>query len=641
MRSVFRAFLPTAALLASIAEAAHYTVTVGKGGLKFDPENLVAAPGDTVEYQFFAKKHSVVQSSFAEPCKPLAAGGFFSGFTPTDSPDTAARTTFTITVNDTKPIWAYCSQTTGDHCQNGMVHSINAPTSGTNTLDAFRNLAKAAAKPSTSPPDLLPVGGLRKLRVDVGLGGNLTFTPSNITELARTVVEFSFNPKNHSVVQSNFANPCQPLDQGFSSGFIPTAVSPSGALFDIVIKDNTTPIWFYCAQTNNNHCQKGMVGSINAPATGNTLQAFIDKATTAPPSTIPPQAPIGGTMTINGTVITSFNGAVFNPSANTPPPPADGNATVPSPGTPLPPQVPGMAGGGQPANYNWGNNMTDLATEFLQLLQFLDDILLEVLFLGHANLATGGAWAGVYPKSIVDTIGAMSAQALVHRSAATDCLQHFQKPLHGSCSYKLQDASVTTNVDGFLHAALTLLLLEIGLLTDISALIAAGDPWLVPILVTEVGAKSRMTAVVNMMQNHIAAAAPREVMIPAPLAWSYATTHYVRDCQGPAVAGMPDKTWPTLEVTATQAAAAGGGRTTGITVQFDGAGSAGSKYLAWVGPWGGLQFTDLAADGTASVPTELFGHVWIVVVSKKDGVKLQDLPGVTVAGPEILWVSGL
>ena len=30
-------------------------VTVGKGGLIFDPENVVAAHGDTVEYKFFAK----------------------------------------------------------------------------------------------------------------------------------------------------------------------------------------------------------------------------------------------------------------------------------------------------------------------------------------------------------------------------------------------------------------------------------------------------------------------------------------------------------------------------------------------------------------------------------------------------------
>jgi len=141
--------------------------------------------------------------------------------------------------------------------------TVFSPSSG-NTLDAFKELAKKAPTPSTSPPDLLPVGGLRKLHIDVGLNGALTFSPANIPEeLPRTVVEFSFNPKNHSVVQSSFDKPCHPLDNPFSSGFIPTAASPSGVTFDIVVQDNK-PIWFYCAQTTGNHCQSGMVGSINA-----------------------------------------------------------------------------------------------------------------------------------------------------------------------------------------------------------------------------------------------------------------------------------------------------------------------------------------------------------------------------------------
>lgn len=98
----------------------------------------------------------------------------------------------------------------------------------------------------------------------MGLDGQLKFTPNNITELPGTLVSFSFHPRNHSVVQSSFDKPCQPLESGgFSSGFIPTAVSPSGATFDIVVPDDK-PIWFYCAQVNGNHCQSGMVGSINA-----------------------------------------------------------------------------------------------------------------------------------------------------------------------------------------------------------------------------------------------------------------------------------------------------------------------------------------------------------------------------------------
>jgi hypothetical protein len=82
-----------------------------------------------------------VQSSFADPCHPQAGGGFFSGFVFT--PDGPSKTTFTITVKDTKPIWFYCAQTAMMHCQAGMVGAVNAPSTG-NTLAAFTNLAKNA-----------------------------------------------------------------------------------------------------------------------------------------------------------------------------------------------------------------------------------------------------------------------------------------------------------------------------------------------------------------------------------------------------------------------------------------------------------------------------------------------------------------
>jgi hypothetical protein len=67
------------------------------------------------------------------------------------------------------------------------------PSSG-NTFEAYRTKA-STAQTSTSPPDGLPVGGRRVLKVEVGPAGNLTFSSNNITELPRTVVQFSFNPK--------------------------------------------------------------------------------------------------------------------------------------------------------------------------------------------------------------------------------------------------------------------------------------------------------------------------------------------------------------------------------------------------------------------------------------------------------------
>ncbi|KAF2468787.1 Cupredoxin [Lindgomyces ingoldianus] len=114
------------------------TVAVGKDGLKFTPDNIYAKIGDEIEFQFFPKNHSVVQSSFANPCNPLE-GAIFSGFIP--STGGAASQTFTIKVTTDKPIWLYCGALKPmPHCASGMVAAINAPATG-NTLEAFRGLA--------------------------------------------------------------------------------------------------------------------------------------------------------------------------------------------------------------------------------------------------------------------------------------------------------------------------------------------------------------------------------------------------------------------------------------------------------------------------------------------------------------------
>jgi plastocyanin len=77
-------------------------VTVGADGvLQYNPNNLVAEVGTAIEFEFFPKNHTVTQSSFANPCHPLA-DGFFSGFVPTK--ESPSGTSFTITVTDTKPI---------------------------------------------------------------------------------------------------------------------------------------------------------------------------------------------------------------------------------------------------------------------------------------------------------------------------------------------------------------------------------------------------------------------------------------------------------------------------------------------------------------------------------------------------------
>jgi plastocyanin len=104
------------AALSSLASAATVKVLVGSGGLKFVPNDIKAAVGDSIEFQFGATLHSVSQSTAAEPCAYLD-GGFFS--------TTQVKTAnFVINVTDTAPMYFYCSVPT--HCAQGMVGIINA-----------------------------------------------------------------------------------------------------------------------------------------------------------------------------------------------------------------------------------------------------------------------------------------------------------------------------------------------------------------------------------------------------------------------------------------------------------------------------------------------------------------------------------
>jgi plastocyanin len=142
------------------------------------------------------------------------------------------------------------------------------------------------------------------VKVTVGDGGVLQYSPNSLAVAVGTAVEFDFFPKNHTVTQSSFANPCHPLEGGFFSGFVPTKNSPSGTSFTIVVND-TKPIWFYCGQTTGNHCQSGMVGAINAPTSGNTFEKFAALAKNATTSTSPPGGAVGGILKVSSNSTTS------------------------------------------------------------------------------------------------------------------------------------------------------------------------------------------------------------------------------------------------------------------------------------------------------------------------------------------------
>ncbi|KAJ8483224.1 hypothetical protein ONZ45_g14673 [Pleurotus djamor] len=135
--------------------------------------------------------------------------------------------------------------------------------------------ADSGSTSTSAAPAAAPSG-----QINVADGGNFVFSPANVTASNGTIVNFIFpNPGagiSHSVTQSSFASPCTYLaassnnSAGFDSGLT------AGTTFSITITDDTKPIWFHCKFPT--HCGFGMVGSINAPSTGNTHDAFVAAA---------------------------------------------------------------------------------------------------------------------------------------------------------------------------------------------------------------------------------------------------------------------------------------------------------------------------------------------------------------------------
>jgi len=287
-------------------------IQVGASGqLAYSPEAISANPGDQVVFHFHAKNHTVTQSSLADPCGKKD-GGINSGFQPVPANQTDNLPTFTVTVNDTSPIWVYCAQaanTPASHCGAGMVFAINCGADGApNSFTNFKNSALAvgaslkAAAASATPvaggaaayttaayggytippaPDATPVTQVITLgststwtttyasypgspaatpasaegavhTVVVGGVGLLTFDPPFISALPRDTVVFEFHQKNHTVTQSSFDDPCRKLNNngvtGFDSGFMPVADDATSFPTWNFTVTDTSPVWAYCRQ---------------------------------------------------------------------------------------------------------------------------------------------------------------------------------------------------------------------------------------------------------------------------------------------------------------------------------------------------------------------------------------------------------
>jgi plastocyanin len=130
---------------------------------------------------------------------------------------------------------------------------------------------------------VVSVASAENIVVQVGANGGLAYTPNNVTAKTGDTIVFQFLAKNHTVTQSTFAAPCTYMTApaaGIDSGFQNV---PAGATvvpeWSFTLTNDTTPLWFFCAQPT--HCQKGMVFSVNAPADASTGKTYSDFMTAA------------------------------------------------------------------------------------------------------------------------------------------------------------------------------------------------------------------------------------------------------------------------------------------------------------------------------------------------------------------------
>ncbi|GJE85996.1 cupredoxin domain-containing protein [Phanerochaete sordida] len=270
-------FFPSSLLVLAAAasvQAAIYDITVGSsnGTLAFSPEAIAANVGDQVVFHFQQKNHTATQSSFAAPCSPME-GGFDSGFNFVPANQTDNFPTYTITVNDTKPIWVFCDQaanTAASHCGAGMVFAVNCGADGSaNSFTNFKASAlaigqqlKASASAAGTPSATVPLDASLTTAaygtatipaapsesvvtvtvtveastwttvyssypgspaatpaslagnvhvVQVGNNGTLAYDPPFVVAQPRDIVQFVFHQKNHTATQSSFAAPCLPF----------------------------------------------------------------------------------------------------------------------------------------------------------------------------------------------------------------------------------------------------------------------------------------------------------------------------------------------------------------------------------------------------------------------------------------------
>ncbi|KZV85440.1 hypothetical protein EXIGLDRAFT_726143 [Exidia glandulosa HHB12029] len=162
-------FVYLLALFSTVFAVTHTVVVGGNGTLTFSPSQVFANEGDVIAYEFQSGTHSVVQSTFDNPCTAApAANAVNSGLVTVDQAliDSGVRyPTYRLgVINASEPLWIMCS--VPDHCMKGMVMVVNP--SGNKTFDSFKTTAlglNTTALFDSSATALVPQSSLGKMLV--------------------------------------------------------------------------------------------------------------------------------------------------------------------------------------------------------------------------------------------------------------------------------------------------------------------------------------------------------------------------------------------------------------------------------------------------------------------------------------------
>ncbi|KAL2075516.1 hypothetical protein VTL71DRAFT_459 [Oculimacula yallundae] len=155
-------------------------------------------------------------------------------------------------------------------------------------------------------------GGIMVHVVRVGsMNGSIKFYPDKVKAAVGDMVQFQFAPNNHSVVQSTFDLPCQPIAAssnvtGLFTGYMPVSPNATTTSTYTVMVRNTTPMWLYCSQ--GKHCQNGMTMVINENTGANSTRSLAAYSALAAKSTVNlPGVAVGGGVG-NTTTVTPTTG---------------------------------------------------------------------------------------------------------------------------------------------------------------------------------------------------------------------------------------------------------------------------------------------------------------------------------------------